>query len=265
MNRSIVVGAGIAVVVAGALSGCSMDKTAQAGAAAAATTQDGTVTASEAPASVAPAQADASGAPSSPDASSTSTVASAPAAAHSSAARQPTASSTALRTPLVEPASPNFAKVVSSEPIIETERVAREECHDEQVTQQKPVKDEKRVAGAALGAVLGGVLGHQVGDGDGRKIATIAGAVAGGYAGSKVQKRVQEGNTEVVTQKVCKTVYDTHEKRVGYRVTYSVGGEVHTLKMDVDPGVGASLPLRNGQPVLSSAPVAPARALRSAS
>jgi uncharacterized protein YcfJ len=100
--------------------------------------------------------------------------------------------------------------------------------------------------------VIGGVIGNQVGDGDGRKLATVAGAVAGGYAGSKVQQRIQDGNTEVVTEKVCKTVYDTREKRTGYTVTYTVGGEMHTARMDRDPGVGASLPMQDGKPVLSA-------------
>ncbi|MFO1425843.1 MAG: glycine zipper 2TM domain-containing protein [Steroidobacteraceae bacterium] len=139
-----------------------------------------------------------------------------------------------------------------SEPIVETERVPRQECTDQQVTRQKPVKDEKRVAGAAIGAVLGGVLGHQVGDGDGQKLATVAGAVAGGYAGSKVQKRIQENNTETVTEKVCKTVYDTKEKKVGYQVTYSVGGEMHTQRMANDPGVGAHVPVKDGRLVLNA-------------
>jgi len=144
-------------------------------------------------------------------------------------------------------AAPSFARVVASTPVVETERVAREVCHDEQVVRQKPVQDEKRVAGAALGAIVGGVLGNQVGDGDGQKIATAAGAIAGGVAGSKIQKRVQQGNTETVTEKRCETVYDTKEKTVGWDVRYRIGEQVQTVRMDADPGVGAQLPLRNGR------------------
>lgn len=143
--------------------------------------------------------------------------------------------------------APRFARVVASTPVVETERVAREACHDEQVTRQKPVKDEKRVAGAALGAVIGGVLGNQVGDGDGQKLATAAGAIAGGVAGSKIQKRMQQGNTETVTEKRCETVYDTKEKTVGYDVRYRVGDSVQTARMKSDPGVGAQLPLQGGR------------------
>jgi uncharacterized protein YcfJ len=149
-------------------------------------------------------------------------------------------------------ASATFARVLRSEPIVEKERVARQECSDQQVTRQKPVKDEKRVAGAALGAVLGGVLGHQVGDGNGQTLATVAGAAAGGYAGSKAQQRLQENNTETVTEKVCKTVYDERDRQVGYNVTYSIDGAVHTQRMQRDPGLGSSLPVKNGQLVLNA-------------
>jgi uncharacterized protein YcfJ len=144
-------------------------------------------------------------------------------------------------------ASPSFARVVASTPVVETERVAREVCRDEQVVRQKPVQDEKRVAGAALGAIVGGVLGNQVGDGDGQKLATAAGALAGGVAGSKMQKRVQQGNTETVTEKRCETVYDMKEKTVGWDVRYRIGDQVQTVRMDSDPGVGAQLPLRDGR------------------
>jgi uncharacterized protein YcfJ len=143
--------------------------------------------------------------------------------------------------------APSFARVIASTPVVETERVAREVCRDEQVVRQKPVKDEKRVAGAALGAIVGGVLGNQVGDGDGQKLATAAGAIAGGVAGSKIQKRVQQGNTETVTEKRCETVYDTKEKTVGWDVRYRIGEQVQTVRMDSDPGVGAQLPLRDGR------------------
>jgi uncharacterized protein YcfJ len=91
----------------------------------------------------------------------------------------------------------------------DTNRVARQVCTNEAVTQQAPVKDERRIAGTAIGAVIGGVLGNQVGGGDGKKLATVAGAAAGGYAGNKVQKQMQEGNTETVMQEHCQTVYDS--------------------------------------------------------
>ncbi len=145
---------------------------------------------------------------------------------------------------------PEFADVISSQRVTETQRLARQDCRDEQVTQQKPVRDEKRVAGAAIGAVLGGALGNQVGDGSGQTLATVAGAAAGGYAGSKVQKRMQAGNVETVVERRCTTVYDTREKPVGYDVSYRLKGETVTVRLDRELAVGTRLPVIDGKAVL---------------
>jgi len=130
----------------------------------------------------------------------------------------------------------DYAKVVAVEPAFTTNSVAREVCSDESVTQQVPVKDEKRIAGTAIGAVIGGVLGNQVGDGRGQTLATAAGAVAGGYAGSKVQKNMQEGNTETTTEQRCETVYDSEKVPAGYQVTYLLDGKEGVVVMDHNPG-----------------------------
>ena len=121
-------------------------------------------------------------------------------------------------------AADRFAIVLASSPVVVTDKVAREECKNVQVTRQKPIKDEDKIAGTAIGAVVGGVLGNQIGGGDGKKIATVAGAVAGGYAGRKVQGRMQEMNTETVTEAQCQTVYDTTRRTEGYRVKYELDG-----------------------------------------
>jgi uncharacterized protein YcfJ len=141
----------------------------------------------------------------------------------------------------------DYAEVVAVEPNIKTTKVAREECHDEQVTQQAPVKDEKRIAGTAIGAVVGGVLGHQVGGGSGQDLATVAGAAAGGYAGSKVQKGMQERNTETVTEQRCRTVYDTESSQECYKVTYRFEGREDVVIMDHDPG--KRIRIEDGEPV----------------
>jgi uncharacterized protein YcfJ len=130
----------------------------------------------------------------------------------------------------------DYADVVAVEPAFENQQTSRQECNDEAVTQQVPIKDEKRVTGTAVGAVIGGVLGNQVGSGDGKKIATAAGAVAGGYAGSKVQKNMQEGNTETVVEQRCGTVYDNNVVPSGFDVTYVLDGKQGVVRMDHDPG-----------------------------
>ena len=143
----------------------------------------------------------------------------------------------------------DYADVVSVVPAFDNQQTAREECNDEAVTQQVPIKDEKRVAGTAIGAVIGGVLGNQVGSGDGKKVATAAGAVAGGYAGSKVQKTLQEKNTETVVNQHCGTVYDNQKIPAGFDVTYLLNGKQGVVRMDHDPGKRS--PLENGELDLS--------------
>lgn len=145
---------------------------------------------------------------------------------------------------------PQFAEVLEATPITKTIHTPREECHDEQVTHTKPVKDENRIAGTALGAVLGGVLGNQVGGGRGKTLATVAGAAAGGYAGNKTQENMQQGDTYTTTERRCNTVTDKSEKTVGYNVKYKIKDMVDTVRMDHEPG--AKIPLdKNGQLVLN--------------
>lgn len=145
----------------------------------------------------------------------------------------------------------DYADVVSVETAYDTKQVPRQDCSEVAVTEQVPVKDEKRIAGAAIGAVIGGVLGNQVGDGDGQKLATAAGAIAGGYAGSKIQKRVQEGNTETTIEEKCRVVYDTEKTPSGFLVTYLFDGKQSVVRMDHNPG--KRIRMENGAPVLTAA------------
>lgn len=143
-----------------------------------------------------------------------------------------------------------YAEVVSVEPVMKTVSTPREECRDQVVNVQKPVKDPHQVTGTIAGAVIGGVLGNQVGGGRGKDIATVGGAVAGGYAGNKIQEKIQEGNTEEQLQTVCETVYDYSEVQDGYEVTYELDGERHVVHMDHDPG--RRIEIENGQPEIDS-------------
>jgi uncharacterized protein YcfJ len=144
--------------------------------------------------------------------------------------------------------SPQYAQVLKVTPTTRTTRTPRQECHDEAVTQQAPVKDEHQIIGSVAGAVVGGVLGHQIGGGTGRDIATVAGAAGGGYAGNRIQKNIQDKNTVTTTQQKCVTVYDSSEKQSGYTVRYRLDGQEKTVKMDRDPG--DRIPVRDGHIVL---------------
>jgi len=140
---------------------------------------------------------------------------------------------------------PQYAEVLNVTPLTKTIRTPRPECHDEQVTQKAPVKDEHQVLGTIAGAVIGGVIGHQVGGGSGRDIATVAGAAGGGYAGNRIQKNLQDRDTTTTTEQKCNTAYDSSEKITGYKVRYRLNGKEDSVKMDHDPG--PRIPLRDGQ------------------
>lgn len=150
---------------------------------------------------------------------------------------------------------PDYAEVVRSTPVIKHTKIPQQECRDETVVKQRPVKDQNRIAGKVIGATIGGVLGHQVGDGSGKKVATVAGAVAGGYAGDKVQKNMQQKNTYTVVEKRCKTVYETREDITGYDVVYRIKGKESSVRMDHDPG--QRIPLKDGELVLLSSNTSP--------
>ncbi|WP_449245248.1 glycine zipper 2TM domain-containing protein [Cellvibrio fontiphilus] len=144
---------------------------------------------------------------------------------------------------------PSYAEVISSVPVTKTTKIPREECHNETVVHQKPVKDTNRIAGKVIGAVVGGALGNQVGGGNGKKVATVAGAVAGGYAGDKVQANMQAKDTYTTVEQRCKTVYDSREDITGYDVTYRLKDKESSLRLDYDPGT--RIPVENGELVLN--------------
>jgi uncharacterized protein YcfJ len=150
---------------------------------------------------------------------------------------------------------PKYAEVIAVSAVTERVETPREECHDQQVTRQKPVKDRHQVAGTVIGALAGGLLGDALGGGGSNTGAKIAGAAAGGYAGNKVQENMQEGSTYTTTERVCNTVVDVSEHTVGYDVDYRIGEQTGRVRMDHDPG--KVIPLVDGQLVLASTAAAP--------
>lgn len=142
---------------------------------------------------------------------------------------------------------PKFATVLDVKPVKEIVRAPRQVCQE--VTHQRPVQDQHQIAGTAIGAVVGGLIGNQVGGGSGKKLATVAGAVGGGYVGNKAQERMQANDTYTTTETRCETLQDTHEKVVGYDVSYELAGQRGTVRMEREPG--AQIPVRDGQLVLA--------------
>lgn len=142
-----------------------------------------------------------------------------------------------------------FARVLAVKPVVERVETPVEECRDEQVTRQKPVKDNSQITGTVLGAVAGGLLGDKLGGRGDNTGARIAGAVAGGYAGNKTQEHIQKNATETVTERACRTSTQVSERTAGYDVTYSLRGQTGQVRMDYDPG--AAIPVENGRLVLT--------------
>ena len=142
------------------------------------------------------------------------------------------------------------AKVLSAQPLTRTVKIPRQQCHDEQVTHTKPVKDQNRLIGTGIGALVGGILGHQVGGGSGKTLATVAGAGAGGYAGNKIQQNAQQKDTYTTTEQRCATVFDMKEEPAGFDVVYELDGSKHHLHTNTDPG--STLPVKDGKVSLAS-------------
>jgi len=143
------------------------------------------------------------------------------------------------------------AEVLSVTPMTKSVKSPRQECHDEQVTRTKPVKDQNRLVGTGIGAVVGGLLGNQVGGGNGRVLATVAGAAAGGYGGNKIQQKMQQGDIYTANEQRCDTVYDIREQPAGYEVVYMLNGTQHRVHMDHD-NPGKRIPVKDGRVVVES-------------
>ena len=184
-----------------------------------------------------------------------------------------------------------YATVIGSEPLREssTTTTPQQVCEDVVVAERMPERDGN-VGGTVAGAVIGGLVGNQIGGGNGRKAATVGGAVAGGYIGNRVDRRHVGGQVVNRTDRRCRTVNNSStssrtvawnvtyrnpdgttgtmrteskpgnrialgedDKTVGYDVSYRLDGEVHTVRMDQQPG--QRLPVIDGQVVTQVASV----------
>ena len=178
-----------------------------------------------------------------------------------------------------------YATVIGSDPVREsnTTSTPQQVCEDVAVAERLPERDGN-VGGTVAGALIGGLVGNQIGGGDGRKAATVGAAVAGGYIGNRVDRRHVGGQVVNRTDRRCRTVNSEStssrtvawnvtyrnpdgttgsmrteskpgsrialgegSKTVGYDVSYRLDGQVHTVRMDQQPG--PRLPVIDGQVV----------------
>lgn len=139
----------------------------------------------------------------------------------------------------------DYARVVSSEPVIRYVTVATpyQECWQE--TRRVTVNHRPNTAGGTiLGAIIGGVIGHQFGSGSGNDAATIAGTLIGGAVGNGVSSRRayatgHYGHTSYEQPvRRCETRYrKTRQERIdGYRVVYRYYGRTYATRTRFEPG-----------------------------
>ena len=136
----------------------------------------------------------------------------------------------------------DYARVVSSEPIIRYVTISTpvRECWQDTVY----YTSDRRVRGEGIstlaGAIVGGVIGHQFGSGRGNDAATVAGTLIGAAVGNNSARR-RNGYTQVEYSRPverCKTVMsERQEERIdGYNVVYKYHGQKFATRMPYDPG-----------------------------
>jgi len=143
-----------------------------------------------------------------------------------------------------DPVIVESARVHSSTPVYAEVQVPRTECTTQTVVAETPAQSDKpNLVGAGLGAVAGGLLGHTVGGGNGNTAATAVGAVAGAFVGNDLAKRSANSHAERAPAEVknCKTVKETQNRLVGYRVRYEYHG--HEFESIVRSNPGSTLPV----------------------
>jgi len=131
---------------------------------------------------------------------------------------------------------PQYAQVVSVEPVRQSISDPQRVCHDQVVTHTAPPRDQNHIAGTAIGAVAGGLLGHMVGGHHSKTLTTVAGAGIGGYAGNRIEAAHQQGQVTQTVERQCDTVDNASSKVVAFDVHYVYNGVTRTVRMDHDPG-----------------------------
>lgn len=121
-----------------------------------------------------------------------------------------------------------YAKVISSTPVLGDVTTPQRSCWDEQVQVQQP----RTGAGAVIGAVAGGLLGSTMGRGSGNVAATAAGVVTGAVVGDNLER----GSSSTQTVQKCQTTQTTQRQTIGYDVVYEYAGQRYTARLAQDPG-----------------------------
>ena len=136
----------------------------------------------------------------------------------------------------------DYARVLSSEPIIRyvNVRTPVRECWQDVEYYSVDRRAPGTGASTLFGAIVGGVIGHQFGSGRGNDAATVAGTLIGAAVGNDAAQRHHGHQSVEYSRPVqrCKTVVKHHEEeRIdGYQVVYRYKGQKYATRMPYDPG-----------------------------
>lgn len=121
----------------------------------------------------------------------------------------------------------DYAKVLSSQPLVQAVTTPQQVCTTQTVAVQQP----KSGVGAAVGAVAGAVLGGSLARGP----ASGATAAAGMVAGAVVGDSLESSSTQAQQVQSCSTQMRTEYRTVAYQVTYEYAGKQYSAQLSKAP------------------------------
>ena len=122
-----------------------------------------------------------------------------------------------------------WARVVSSTPIVQPVTVQRQVC----APPATPPSPTSTGVGAVIGAIAGGVIGNAIGGGSGRDLATGAGIVGGAIVGNQIES---SNRAQAQAAQQCTTQNVVESRVIGYQVTWEYAGKQYITHMAQDPG-----------------------------
>jgi uncharacterized protein YcfJ len=122
-----------------------------------------------------------------------------------------------------------WARVISSTPVMQQVAVPQQVCSEQPVVVGAP----RTGAGAVMGALAGGAVGNAIGGGLGRAAATLLGIVGGAALGDQIEGR---GAAQVQNMTQCSTQTVYENRPVAWNVVYEYAGRQYSTQMAEDPG-----------------------------
>ena len=163
-------------------------------------------------------------------------------AGHESGAYRTTSTSVSTYANNRSRAQYDYARVISSAPIIRYVTVSTPVRECWQDVEYYTVNRHGHGSGIStlFGAVIGGFIGHQFGSGRGNDAGTVAGTLIGAAVGNDSARNRRGHTTTQYSRPVerCKTVIsERQEERIdGYNVVYRYNGQKYATRMPYDPG-----------------------------